>query len=135
MIGTWMSWIKVDTTPCMTSHVKHKPSRADNGQCIFFFQRLPGWILAVLPIFRFSGIPLLIESRSWAYWWVIQHSDNRRRHFLKMSNTASIKPGHYQFQVAKCHLLLIRNYYNALLLNTHDKHLHKLLGAVLWRDF
>ncbi len=26
-------------------------------------ERLPGWILAVLPIFRFSGIPLLIESR------------------------------------------------------------------------
>ncbi len=31
-----------------------------------FHQRLPGWILAVLPRFRFSFILLLIESRRWA---------------------------------------------------------------------
>ncbi len=29
-------------------------------------ERIPGWILAVLPRFRFSFILLLIESRRWA---------------------------------------------------------------------
>ncbi len=66
------------------SHMKFAP---------VFHQRLPGWILAVLPIFHFSSIPLLIETEVGQMAVPIQHRDKGRRHFLKMGNTASIQPG------------------------------------------
>ncbi len=72
----------------------------DRGPCR---QRLPGWILAVLPRFRYSFILLLIESRRWAD---INNINNRAlpfkwksciipeiQIFLKLANTASIQPG------------------------------------------
>ncbi len=56
--------------------------------------------MAVLPIFWFSGIPLINHVNripKLARWLcpleTIQQRDNGRRHFLKMGNTASIQQG------------------------------------------
>ncbi len=56
-------------------------------------KKAPGWILAVLPRFRYSFILLLIESRRRADACVMQYNGNRMREFSKLGNTASKQPG------------------------------------------
>ena len=49
-------WVWIEVTTCIMWNINE----------LRIAQRPPGWILAVLPIFRFSGIRLIIESRSLA---------------------------------------------------------------------